>query len=195
MNISTKQCNECNEVKEVTEFSKRSKSKDGLQPKCKACNKKINDKYRSENKEYWSYEPGGYFDSKEKWDYMRLYQIADKTIKIYVITFDDGETKYIGSTKCHLNVRLSRHIADYKRFLEGKRDRKIPLLHKKFGEFDSIEDIVEHLKNNTVIIEETQGGKTKQYRLEAWWIKRFINEGKYKLLNKSIPHRYKHLKG
>ena len=190
MNI--KHCYGCNEDKPITEFSKSRTKKDGLQPKCKACNKIDNDKYRKEKPEYWSYEGDGYFADKSKWEYMKLYSAADKTIKIYMISFDDG-SKYVGSTKAHLNVRLHRHVADYRRFLEGKKDRTIPLLHKIFNEFDSVEDIVEHIKENTVIIDECMGSKTKHYRLEAIWIKRLLKQGET-LLNKTIPHRYQNVK-
>ena len=58
-------CNSCFETKPYTDFSKCRKRKTGYQGKCKACNKKDNDKYRNENKEYWSYEYG-YFSDKKK---------------------------------------------------------------------------------------------------------------------------------
>ena len=37
--IDTQQCTKCGEVKELTEFHKRAASKDGLRPRCKACEK------------------------------------------------------------------------------------------------------------------------------------------------------------
>lgn len=191
MNITGKHCNSCGKYKEVNDFSKCRSRKDGLQPKCKICNKNDNAKFREKNKDYYSYDTG-YFADKSKWEYMNLYQLADKTIKIYMISFDDG-TKYIGSTKCHLNVRMTRHIADYKRYLEGQKDRVIPLLHEKFDEFDSVDDIVQHLKDNTAIIDECTGSRTKQYRLEALWMKRLMKQG-VTLLNKKIPKRYQNIK-
>ena len=44
---STKVCAKCNEEKDFSLFSKYSKSKDGLQSKCKSCDKV----YREKNKE------------------------------------------------------------------------------------------------------------------------------------------------
>jgi len=190
--IDKKHCNQCGVLKQSSEFSKCRRRKDGLQPKCKECNKKDNKKFRTEiQPDYYSYI-NGYFADKTKWEYISLYNKADKPIKIYMINFDDG-SKYIGSTKTLMSVRLTRHIADYRRVLEGHRSRAIPLLHSKFDEFDSVEDVVEHIKENTVIIDECVGSRTKQYRLEALWMKRLQKEG-VKLLNKQIPRRYQNIK-
>jgi len=190
--IDKKHCNQCGVLKQSSEFSKCRRRKDGLQPKCKECNKKDNKKFRTEiQPDYYSYI-NGYFADKTKWEYISLYNKADKPIKIYMINFDDG-SKYIGSTKALMQVRLTRHIADYRRVLEGHRSRAIPLLHNKFDEFDSVEDVVEHIKENTVIIDECVGSRTKQYRLEALWMKRLQKEG-VKLLNKQIPRRYQNIK-
>jgi len=183
--MNSKICTKCNENKDITEFSKCRSRRDGLQQYCKDCNKKDNDVYRKEKPEYWSYKDG-YFSDAEKWRYIKLYQLADKPIKIYMIQFNDG-SKYIGSTKMHLNVRLNQHLADY------KRGKLFPLLHPKFSEFDSFEDLREHLKNNTFIIEECTGSKTKQYRLEAVWILKLQKQG-HNLLNKNIPSRWKNIK-
>lgn len=193
MNIAGKHCNECGLYKEPSEYSKCKSRKDGLQPKCKDCNKKDNDSFRTDNKEYWSYETG-YFSDKEKWNYISLYQSADKPIKIYMITFPDG-SKYIGSTKAYLHIRLARHISDYRRVLLGYHKKMIPLLHGKMKQFfgTDIEEISKHVKENTVIIEECVGSRTKQYKLEAMWIKRLQKRGEV-LLNKQIPSRYKDLK-
>ena len=184
-------CNECGNTKPSSEFSKCTRCKNGLQPKCKECNKKDNDEFRKEKSEYWSYKDG-YFSDKEKWKYITLYTAADKTVKIYMISFPDG-SKYIGSTKALLSVRLNGHIQDYKRVKKGKSKRVFPLLHAKFDEFQNIDELVHHVKNNTSIIEECVGSKTKQYTLEATWIKRLQKKGET-LLNKSIPTRYQNLK-
>lgn len=182
--MDTKHCYSCKKTKPTSEFSKCRSRKDGLQPKCKECNKKDNKQFREEKPEYWSYE-NGYFSEKQKWQYISLYQAADKSIKIYMIKFDDG-SKYIGSTKAHLNIRLSRHINDYKRFREGRISRNIPYLHKKFDEFKTYDDIALHLKNNTFIIDECSGSRTKQYTLESKWITKLEKQGEV-LLNKMLP--------
>jgi hypothetical protein len=108
------------------------------------------------------------------------------------VQFPDG-SKYIGSTKALLSVRLNGHIQDYKRVKKGKSKRVFPLLHAKFDEFQNIDDLVHHVKNNTSIIEECVGSKTKQYTLEATWIKRLQKKGET-LLNKSLPRRYENIK-
>lgn len=188
--MDTKFCLGCLENLDKELFSKCRTRKDGLQPKCKECNKKDNQKFRKERPRYWSYEDG-YFSDKEKWEYIRLYQRADKTIKIYTIKFPDG-SMYIGSTKSHLNVRLSRHIADYKKYKAGDSKRFIHI-YPKFDEFDTLEELVEHVRLNTFIIDEASGGRTKQLRLETIWILRLTKQG-YNLLNKYIPQRFKNIR-
>ncbi len=44
----TKKCQACGIDKDQSEYSKRSASKDGLQQRCKQCNKKDNHKFRTE---------------------------------------------------------------------------------------------------------------------------------------------------
>lgn len=191
MNIlNGKTCNGCGEHKEPHEFSKCRRTNDGLQYKCKQCNKKTNKKFRNENPDYYSYEVG-YFSKKEKWEYISLYQKADKSIKIYMISFDDG-SKYIGSTKGYIHLRLARHVCDFRYVRNGNKKKLIPLLHEKFKEFDSDDAIREHIMNNTVVIEECSGSKTKQYRLEAQWILKLQKRGET-LLNKMIPRRYSNM--
>ena len=50
-NVETKVCTKCGETKAVTEYSKRSSAKDGLQLKCKQCEKIATKYWRSKNKE------------------------------------------------------------------------------------------------------------------------------------------------
>ena len=75
-------CQQCGKNKSIDEFSKRAASKDGLQPKCKACNKVQNDTYRLEHEDYWDYKTG-YFSDRKKWKYISEYMKADKSIKVY----------------------------------------------------------------------------------------------------------------
>lgn len=48
-----KYCNNCKTWKEEIEFPKRSKSKDGLSSKCKACHKTYNDAHKEQHKQYY----------------------------------------------------------------------------------------------------------------------------------------------
>lgn len=181
-----KHCNKCDTLKEVSHFSKCNSRKDGLQPYCKDCNKKDNSIFRKLRPEYWSYETG-YFSDKDKWQYIGEWQKADKSIKVYKITFPDGKV-YIGSTKCHLGLRLSRHVRDYIGFKEGTRTGKIPKLYKKFDEINDYEEIKKCIKENTIVLEETYGSRAKQYKREQWWIDRYIKLG-IELLNVYNPVR------
>ncbi len=127
-----KECKQCGKSKETTQFSKCSSSKDKLQPKCKNCNSKDNQKFRIEiNPEHhakWQ---------TSNWDkfmvYLRKYRKADKNGIIYAITNPDGET-YIGMSEMYLNVRMIEHRKHYKQFKQGKRD-SLPGLHKSVDKF------------------------------------------------------------
>ena len=50
-NLISKECNICHEVKPVSEFSKNKSKTDGLQLKCKECNKEYDKKYKEEKKD------------------------------------------------------------------------------------------------------------------------------------------------
>ena len=183
--MNTKLCRKCLTDKTVIEFSKKRASKDGLQETCKQCNKKNNDTYRKEHPDYWSYKDG-YFSDSDKWKYISEYMAADKSIKIYKIELPNNKY-YIGSTKALLNVRMSRHIQDYRRYINGNKDKTIPLLHKEFDNmFTNYEDLRDYLKSNTYILEETRGGRKRQMSVEQFWIDRYRKEG-YKLCNKYNP--------
>jgi hypothetical protein len=170
-------CNSCNKTKPYIEFSKCRARKTGYQGKCKACNKKDNDKFRSENKEYWSYEYG-YFSDKKKWKYISEYMAADKPIKVYKIKLPNNKV-YIGSTKALMNVRMARHVQDYRRYTQGDKSRSIPLLYKSIDEFfTTYDDLRDYLKSNTYVIEETMGGRKRQMTREQFWIDRYRQQGK-----------------
>lgn len=124
-----KECKECGKVKDTTQFSKKTKSKDGLQDKCKQCNKKDNHKFRTELDP--EYQTKWYSKYMGEWtEYMSKYRKSDKLPIIYAIVAPDGK-EYIGQTMMYLGVRRSEHIRHYKRALKGKRDR-LPLLHDSF---------------------------------------------------------------
>lgn len=98
---------------------------------------------------------------------------------------------YIGSTKALLNVRLARHVQDYRRYREGHRDRTIPLLHAEWDKmFTTYEALRDFLKENTYIIEETNGGRVRQLTIEQFWINRFRKDG-YELCNTYNPKKEK----
>ena len=127
-----KECKECGKVKDTTQFSKKTKSKDGLQDKCKQCNKKDNHKFRTELDP--EYQTKWYSKYMGDWiEYMSKYRKSDKLPIIYAIVAPDGN-QYIGQTMMHLGVRKSEHIRHYKRALKGKRDR-LPLLHDSFDQY------------------------------------------------------------
>lgn len=128
----TKECRHCGKIKDTTQFSKCSSTKDNLQPKCKACNKVDNHKFRVEIDP--EYQTKWYHKYTQYWiDYMAKYNKADKLPIVYAIVAPDGK-QYIGQTMMHLGVRRSEHIRHYKRALKGKRER-LPLLHDSFDKY------------------------------------------------------------
>ena len=110
-----KQCQRCGKTKETTKFSKCSKNKDGLQYKCKQCDKETNLKFRTEinptHHEKWQNKNWDKFV-----DYVKKYRKADKTPIIYSIKNPDG-FQYIGMSMMSFKVRLWEHRAHYRRAL------------------------------------------------------------------------------
>jgi hypothetical protein len=49
--MNVKKCTRCLIIKLISDFSKASREKDGLQPRCKACNKIVSAEYRAKNVE------------------------------------------------------------------------------------------------------------------------------------------------
>lgn len=128
-----KECNGCGETKETTEFSKRAASADGLQLKCKACNKSDNNKFRTEiNPEHhakWQ------VNNRSKVNAIHYkYRRADKGGKVYYIINPEGKI-YVGMTQMYLNVRMAEHRRAYRRFLKGKLHRRLPLLYDSFDKW------------------------------------------------------------
>jgi hypothetical protein len=180
---TTKNCVECKITKPTEHFSKSKNRKDGLQPACKVCNKKSNHKFRKKNPLYWDYEVG-YFSEKQKWAYISEWAKADKSIKVYKIDLPSGKV-YIGSTKAYINLRMNRHVNDLIRWRRGDEKRYIHM----YSEFDGLDEgdgkgFREYLKNNMYILEETHGGRKRQFSREQWWMDRYSKEG-YTLANKN----------
>lgn len=127
-----KQCRGCGEIKDTTLFSKQTASKDGLQSKCKTCNKKDNHKFRTEiNPEHhakWQ---------RSNWDkflnYVRKWKRADKNGIIYKITNPDGFS-YIGMSEMYFSMRMSEHRKHYRQYKNGKRN-SLPGLHESFDKY------------------------------------------------------------
>lgn len=127
-----KECKDCGISKDTTQFSKLSRSKDGLQPKCKSCNKKDNLKFREvinpQHHKVWQQS-----HMTELSGYIKKYRKADKTPIIYAITNPEGK-QYIGQSMMNFSVRLLEHRSHYRRASEGKRER-LELLHDSFDKY------------------------------------------------------------
>ena len=127
-----KQCQKCHKLKDTTQYSKCKSNKDGLQYKCKECNKVDNLKFRTEinptHHQKWQDKNWDKFV-----DYVKKYRKADKVGLIYGITNPEGMV-YIGMTQMYFLVRLNEHRRHYRRATEGKRDR-LGLLHDSFDKY------------------------------------------------------------
>jgi hypothetical protein len=170
----SKQCNNCGEVKDPTQYSKCSSSKDGLQPRCKKCNKTDNLIFRTEKPEH--HQQWQTINSDKHNEIVKRYRKANKTPKIYSIKNPNGEV-YVGRTEMYLNVRKYEHTNHYKRASAGKRDR-LPGLHDSFDKWG-----VESHTFETIV--ELEGYDRKQLGfVEASFIKAFQQIGKSLNLNK-----------
>jgi len=121
-------CKACGEHKETTAFSKRTASPNGLQQKCKQCNKSDNLKFRNEKPEHHADWQKNNFSLVA--EYLRKYRKADKTPKVYSITNPIGEI-YYGATEMSVAVRMIEHRTHYRRACKGKRNR-LGKLHDSF---------------------------------------------------------------
>lgn len=130
--MAQKKCKCCDETKDTTQFSKCRRNKDGLQSKCKSCNKKDNLTFRTQinpqHHRVWQQT-----HTNELMEYIKKYRKADKLPIIYSITNPNGE-EYVGQTMMHFTVRLVEHRSHYKRALKGKRQR-LDLLHDSFDKY------------------------------------------------------------
>ena len=163
-----KQCYCCGKSKLTSEYSKRSSSKDGLQGKCKACNKIDNHKFRTEiNPEHHAEWQRNNLDKVYK--IVKRYRKADKGGKIYYIRNSEG-MYYIGMTKMHLSVRWTEHKIHYKQAKLGKR-YPLPGLHESFDKFG--------IDNHTIAtIYESDEIDRKQLKwIETLFIKSFKHSG------------------
>lgn len=132
MTTHTKYCAECREVLPTTHFSKNIKKGDGLQYKCKSCNKLDNHKFRTEiNPEHhsiWQKDNAGrVIEIVSRW------RAADKVGSIYYIKNPNNEY-YIGMTKCYLKVRWSEHLSHWRLAATPRRNR-LPGLHDSFDKW------------------------------------------------------------
>jgi hypothetical protein len=125
--MTIKLCKECSISKDINQFSKRKASPDGLQPKCKQCNSKDNELFRTENPEHhmeWQKS-----NSEQHSRNVARYRKGDKSSKIYSISNGNGEY-YIGMTNTHISVRMLEHRIHYRR-----RHGDLPKLHESFDKF------------------------------------------------------------
>jgi hypothetical protein len=130
--MAQKQCSGCLKVKEIIHFSKCKANKDGLQNKCKECNKKDNLKFRTEiNPQHHKIWQVGHLS--ELSEYVKKYRKADKTPIIYAITNPEGK-QYIGQSMMNFSVRILEHRSHYRRATKGKRER-LDLLHDSFDKY------------------------------------------------------------
>jgi len=127
-----KECSKCLETKELSEFSKCTSNKDGLQYKCRECNKKDNHKFRTEINPEHHHEWQSNHRPRVR-AFIKKYRRADKGGMIYSIKNPAGEM-YIGMTEMYLTVRKLYHFTHYNRALVGKRNR-LPLLHDSFDKW------------------------------------------------------------
>lgn len=170
----TKQCNSCGQQKDPSHFSKCSSNKDGLQYRCKECNKKDNLIFRTEKPEHHQEWQLKNIDRHTK--IVKKYRKADKTPKIYSIKNPNNEV-YIGMTQMYFSVRKLEHMAHYRKASKGMRDR-LPGLHDSFDKYGVDNHQFE-------IVVELEGYDRKQLGfVESSFIKVFQQIGKS--LNKQI---------
>ena len=113
----TKKCKGCGKVLETTQFSKRKASPDGLQPKCRDCNRVDNEKFRKViNPQHHAVWQKKNMDRVS--EIVANYRKADKGGWIYYIVSPDGFF-YIGMTEMYPQVRYLEHRMKYRAYQRG----------------------------------------------------------------------------
>jgi hypothetical protein len=129
----TKYCSGCRTDLPTFNFSKCSGRDDGLQFKCKSCNKIDNHKFRTQiNPKHHSLWQKNNSDRVR--EIVNKWRQADKAGTIYYIKSPDG-AYYIGMTKCYLNVRWSEHLSHWRLANTTNRRKRLPLLHDSFDKW------------------------------------------------------------
>lgn len=164
-----KQCKKCGKVKETTQFSKKTKSKDGLQDRCKSCNKVDNKHFRTEiNPEHhakWQEQ-----NRKKVVEYVSKWRRGDKAGIVYSLVAPDGSV-YIGQTKTYLSVRMIEHKVKYRRYLKGKAQSIHPLLFESFNKYG-----VENHKLKVLFLDKDISKKELK-QIEKEYIKKYMKKG------------------
>jgi hypothetical protein len=129
-----KQCSLCGITKEVEYFSKCKANKDGLQNRCKSCNKKDNQKFREEIQP--DYQLGWYKTHRKEWSKYTLdYKRADNIPTIYGILNEAGEM-YVGMTFAKPKIRFLQHRIHYRQMKKGVTYQSaLPKLHASFDKY------------------------------------------------------------
>ena len=132
--MANKNCRECGVTKEDSNFSKCKANKDGLQGKCKQCNKKDNQKFREEIQP--DYQLGWYKKHRKEWSKYTLdYKRAVNTPTVYGIVNPDGEM-YVGSTMARPKIRFMQHRIHHRQMLKGVTyQTPLPKLHASFDKY------------------------------------------------------------
>lgn len=157
--MKTKQCPGCGETKSTDEFAKRSTSKDGLQRKCKACNKADNRKFRQSRplyKKQWdAANPGAQSKLVQEWA-KRNPEVHKARIQKYYSKLGSGVYRvnnlitgesYIGSSGT-LVQRMNQHFnANFK----GASNKNLQNSMREFGIKWFSFEIIEHCTPDNIL--------------------------------------------
>lgn len=173
----TKQCPGCGKVKDLLkDYHKNNKTKDGKQVYCKVCMNEKSKKFREKRPDYY-WGNDGYFTERreETIQYVKDYQRADGSVKIYKLTLKDGSI-YIGETKRRLSVRMNVHKNDFLKFRNGTQPYSPIVYQYMLGAGYSDEDIINVWKS-VEIIEQFDGTKKEARAREKYWIQLLTKRG------------------
>ena len=125
----TKSCNQCNKSKPTSEFYKKTKSKDGLQPTCKACCKVVNANFRETKP---TYQVDWQRTNNKKWtkyigQWNKVNTKADDSRSAIYYIINPEQKVYVGHTQTRFYQRKSAHKKEYK-----LNKGAMPYLHQSF---------------------------------------------------------------
>jgi hypothetical protein len=127
----TKNCNQCGKSLSTSEFYKKTKSKDGLQPTCKACCKIANAKFRETKPKYqveWQRT------NNKKWtkyigEWNKINCKADNSRSVIYYIISPSQKIYVGHSQTRFYQRKSAHKKEYK-----LNKGAMPYLHQSFDD-------------------------------------------------------------
>ena len=187
--LISKECNKCHEVKLIDEFYKCKRSKDGLQVKCKQCEKQ----YREDNKERYQEYDKQYKENNKEWyqEYNKQYYKNNKEyIKENNKQYKENNKEWYQEYKKQYYKDNKERYQEYSKQYREDNKEKIKEYDKQYRENNKEwyqEYNKQYYKNNKEYCQEY----SKQYKENK--IQEALQQIKIEV--EADPNKYNYIKG